>query len=173
MTSDFFASGKNDEHPPTAVAAAVGARSRWADSLLLPPCVCLRTKTWTVLYFLQFSLFCVLCPASTGGYHGCVTQGWTGWASSCLSALMMVWCLRTCCCYKLMPWLCHQSMKFWESKPALTGLAVVLWSPMIAGPVGQWLTSLERESKFAVGKVMIRVMPSSKQCFKHCPCREA
>lgn len=48
-------------------------------------------------------------------------------------------------------------MKFWESKPAFTGVAVVLWSPMIAVPVGQWLGNLGREHRFAVGKVVIKV----------------
>lgn len=48
-------------------------------------------------------------------------------------------------------------MKFQEFRLALTGLGLALWSPMIAVPVGQWLTTLGREGKFAVDKVMIEV----------------
>lgn len=135
----------------------------------LSPSCSLPTFVWggrCGLCFTSLSFHSSLCSAltSTGGYCGCGTQGWTGRAGGCLSALRMVWWIGTCCCYKLLPWLCHHHwMKFWESKPALTGVAVALWSPMIAVPIGQWLTGLGREGKFAVGKVMIEVCNATLQ----------
>lgn len=112
----------------------------------------------------SFALLCALPYTHWGGYHGCGTQSWTGRASACLSALRMV-LGQNLLLYKLLLWLCHCWMKFWEAKPLFTGVAVALWSPMIAVHVGRWLGGLRREGSFAV--------LCCKHCSKHCSCREA
>lgn len=117
-----------------------------------------------ILSLQLFALLCALPYAHWGGYHGCGTQSWTGRAGACLSALRMV-LGQNLLLYKLLLWLCHRWMKFWETKPLFTGVAVALWSPMIAVRVGRWLGGLRREGSFAVS--------CCKHCSKYCSCREA
>lgn len=101
-----------------------------------------RRKTWTVCYFLEFSLLCV-CFA-------CIPLKGVGHK---IGLVRLVLCTEVGLVghnlqlFQAMPWL----DEFWESKPALEDIVVVLWSVMIAVPIGLWLTSLGRESTSMVG----------------------